>query len=292
MSVPYDRDQHALIFMHISKSAGSTLGNIIDRNYAVDRLYVIMQNKDNEAFAAQPEAMRARVEMIRGMTYYGIHHAIPREARYFTLYRHPVDRVISQYFYVQRRKKKANAKAKTQPLEEFLERNPYHAQMQLGLTVGGDDKEFAQSQPLDSTHIAVARANLDRHFGLVGTIDRFDEALVLMKQRFGWRNIAYAKRNVAPEDQRAKVTPSQLRLIESMCALEIDFYEQVHAAFTAELRDQPPAFTREVESLQAGNRRYTVLWNATAPLRRTPAWLAFRRRFWPTWTPWEDDADA
>lgn len=292
MSIPYDRDRHALIFMHIGKTAGSTLGNIIDRHYPNDRLYVMMQDKDNETFAAQPEALRARVEMIRGMTYYGIHRVIPRESRYFTLYRHPVDRVISQYFYVQRRKKRENPDARVQPLEGFLERNPFHTQMQLGLTVGADDKRFAQSQPLDSSHIAVAQANLARHFSLVGTVDRFDEALVLMKQRFGWNNIVYAKRNVAPEDQRAKITPEQLRLIESMCALEIEFYEQVHAAFAADLRDQPPSFAREVEALQSGSRRYSRLWNATASLRRTPAWMAFRRRFWPTWTPWEDDADA
>jgi hypothetical protein len=278
--------------MHIGKTAGSTLGNIIDRHYANDRLYVMMQDKDNETFAAQPETLRARVEMIRGMTYYGIHRAIPREARYFTLYRHPVDRVISQYFYVQRRKKRENPSANVQPLEGFLERNPFHTQMQLGLTVGADDKRLAQSQPLDSSHIAVAHANLARHFSLVGTVDRFDEALVLMKQRFGWRNIAYAKRNVAPEDQRTKVTPAQLKLIETMCALEIEFYEQIKEAFAAELRDQPPAFAREVDALQSGSRRYSLLWNATSGLRRTPAWMAFRRRFWPAWTPWEDDADA
>jgi hypothetical protein len=77
-----------------------------------------------------------------------------------------------------------------------------------------------------------------------------------------------------------------------MCALEIEFYEQIKEAFAAELRDQPPAFAREVDALQSGSRRYSLLWNATSGLRRTPAWMAFRRRFWPAWTPWEDDADA
>lgn len=291
MNVPYDRDQHALIFMHIPKTAGSTLGNIIDRHYANNRLFVMIHDRDNDTFAAQPEDMRARVQMVRGMTYYGIHRVIPRESRYFTLYRHPVDRVISQYFYVQRRKMRGNPSAKVQPLEAFLERNPFHTQMQLGLTVGGDSKGEARAQSLDSSHISVARANLERHFSLVGTIDHFDEALVLMKHRFGWKNVAYARRNVAPEDQRAKVTPGQLRQIESMCALETEFYEQIRADFEAELRDQPPAFAREVEAARSASRAYRVTWDVTAPLRHSRLWTAFRRRFWPTWAGWDDDSE-
>lgn len=289
MNLPYDRAQHALIFMHIGKTAGSTLGNIIDRQYANDRLYVIMHNDDNEVFAAQPEHLRAQVEMVRGMTYYGIHNAIPRESRYFTLYRHPVDRVISEYFYVQRRKIRQGRTPKPRSLEAFLEHRPYHTQMQLGLTVGGTSKGGAMTQPLDNSHLAIAKANLDRHFSLVGTIDHFDEALVLMKHRFGWNSIAYARRNVAPDDQRAKITPAQLKMLEKLCALEIEFYETLRANFEAELRDQPPSFARDVEQLRRSSSVYRAAWNASARLRQTALWRALRQRFRPAWTGWDDD---
>jgi hypothetical protein len=285
----HDAPDQALIFLHIGKTAGSTLGNIIDRNYPNNQLYVIAKNDDNARFAALPEAARARVQMLRGITYYGIHTHLPAPARYFTLLRDPVERVISGFFYNQRRRKRMGIEVRREiGLKQWLKLEPFQAELQLRMLVGGATIEAALTDPLPENAVEIAMQHIRQHFSLVATINEFDEALLLMQDLFGWKRIAYARRNVAPLDQRALLTDEQIAFIEEKTIVPRQLYARVQAESQALIAAQPAEFQDRLARLRQDSERYATIWNRTRWLRGTSAWRALRRRIDPVWEPWDD----
>lgn len=284
-------DQPTCIFLHFGKTAGSTLGTIIDRQYPNDRLYVMQKNIDNDHFINQPESKRAQVLCVRGITYYGIHEHIPRPTTYFTLLRHPVDRVISQYFYNQRRHVRDGLELKREiELEKLLHKQDIHTRMQISMIIGGKDMQTAIDTPLPPNAVELAKQRLRDHFSVVGLVERFDESLLLMKYAFGWQNIYFGTRNVAPDrSQRDRVSPDVIKLIEQKAAPEIELYEYVRDQFDATMRQQPPELLAELKKFQERNQLYSKLWQRTSPIRKTALWRMFRRALMPVWKPWDAD---
>lgn len=288
---PNDPDTSAVIFLHIGKTAGSTLGNIIDRQYANNRLFVIFSNEDNEKFKNQPEAHRANIQCLRGITYYGIHNAIPKPATYFTLLRHPLDRVISQYFHNQRRRARMSIEMKKEPtIWDFLNKQPQQATLQLRMIVGGDTMEGAFSQTLPDDALDIAKAHLEQHFSVVGLVDQFDETLMLLKQTYGWRSINYGQRNVAPNrSQRDQLGPKAIARIEQMIVPELELYEWVQKRFEETLARQSPDFTENLAKFRRTNQLYSRVWQGTEGIRKTAGWRTVRRLVSPAWEGWDDE---
>lgn len=285
MNLTYNRDTDAAIFLHLGKTAGSTLGNIIDRQYPHDKLYVIGVNADNARFAQLPEDYRTSLQCVRGITYYGIHNFIPKPSVYFTLLRHPVERVISQHFYNQRRRERQGVAMQREPyIWEMLNHEPFQATLQLRMILGGNDMTTALEQPLPPDALEIAKRHLEQHFSVIGLVEHFDKTLALLKHAFGWRGVFYGQRNVAPNRaQRDDIPPRAIELIEQMAAPEIELYEWAQKRFEDTLQAQPQAFWDDLESFQRFNQLYNRVWNGTNAVRKTAAWRTFRRYFWPTW---------
>lgn len=288
---PHDANTDAVIFLHLGKTAGSTLGNIIDRQYPNNRLFVIFTNEDNEKFKAQPETQRANIQCLRGITYYGIHHAIPKPATYFTLLRPPLDRVISQYFHNQRRRAKMGIVMKQEPnIWDFLNKQPEQATLQLRMIVGGDTIEGALAQTLPENALDIAKAHLERHFSVVGLVDHFDETVMLLKQTYGWNSVQYGQRNVAPNRaQRDQLGPKAIARIEHMIEPELELYEWVQRRFEETLAAQSPDFHENLAKFRRTNQLYSRVWQSTKGIRKTAGWRTVRRLVSPAWEGWDDE---
>src|SRR5678815_616084 len=90
-----------VIFLHIPKTAGSTLDKIIDHQYKrtsiFTRAYISM-----DEFKILPEAHREKIRVLRGHMHFGVHEYLPQSSIYITILRNPIDRVISHYYMVLR----------------------------------------------------------------------------------------------------------------------------------------------------------------------------------------------
>ncbi|MGH3075770.1 MAG: hypothetical protein ACRDQC_12610, partial [Gaiellales bacterium] len=94
-----------IIFLHIGKTAGSTLRPVLKRQFSRSEAITIRARRRPREetltdFARLPEADRMRPRLIMGHTVFGLHESVPRPSTYITMVRNPVRLAVSQYRYV------------------------------------------------------------------------------------------------------------------------------------------------------------------------------------------------
>lgn len=248
-----------VIFLHLPKTAGVTLYQIIDRQYAPQHIYNIGGNFHTfEAFVSLGEADRARIRMLRGHQDFGLHCYLPQPATYLTLLREPVSRVISYFYFTRSRPQDhyGQVMASTQiDLKTYIESgidisvDNLQTRMLCGI---GDRLPFAACT---TEHLQTAKKHLREHFAVVGLTERFDETLLLLKKALGWKNLFYIPRNVSAERPRkSQLPPATIAAIVQANQLDGQLYEYATALFEEQVRQQGPTFAREVARWQLVNR--------------------------------------
>ncbi|MCL4396622.1 MAG: sulfotransferase family protein [Chloroflexi bacterium] len=188
------QDYRSLVFVHIPKAAGTTLGRIIERQYSPRSLVGIDARPGPDVFAdltRLSQAQKSQIRCVMGKVPFGAHIHILPPWRYVTMMRKPVDRIISHYFYVLRT-----------PLHYLHEQVVSRHMTLLDYATSGLSGELENDQtrliagrdPGDGGEmLRIAKANVREQFTVVGLLERFDESLLLMKKRLGWRNIYYVR---------------------------------------------------------------------------------------------------
>ena len=99
------RHEWTLIFLHIPKTAGTSLRQAIGSAYEPHERLYLYDNPSLEGslspkeFKQLPEETRARLRFVMGHIPFGLHRSIPRESRYVVVLRDPVERVVSHYYH-------------------------------------------------------------------------------------------------------------------------------------------------------------------------------------------------
>jgi len=253
-----------LIFVHLPKTAGTTLRGIVERQYRhslICRAYPSAEGKlESRQVGALPIETIRRIGLLEGHIEFGWHSVLPQKAVYLTMLREPISRVISIYNYVERDVNHPlhNAvKSGAIGIEEFLKRK-VTADATNGQTYwlsGGVDTEV-QSHTAEEA-LETAKNNLTKYFPAVGIQERFDESLVLFKRIYHWRWIYYTSKNVANSRPNKKAMPDRIvRLIQDLNQLDMDLYEFARKLFCDEVRKEGGNFESEVAHFQVANRTF------------------------------------
>src|SRR5437667_7925610 len=142
-------DHEALIFLHIPKTAGTTLNRIIEWQYSPLSIFTIDPygiRATTERFKTFSEQRRRRLRVVRGHLFYGIHESLPQGATYITMLRDPVARLLSTYYFVLRRPlNPLHRKLKKEGLriEDCLQLFPERSNTQCRLIAGVKDTAIA-----------------------------------------------------------------------------------------------------------------------------------------------------
>lgn len=241
------------IFLHHSKTAGTTLNKIIDRNYAPGEVYTIgrIMQDGIDQFEALSSAEKARLRMVRGHMPFGLHHQLTQPFIYITLIRDPVERIISSYAHIVRNTAHplhATVTAKQMSLRHCLE------EKMLGLPPDGQTldmcaREIQVTKPrVDAELLQVAIDNIEQHFAVVGLTEQFDLSLLLMQQALGWKKIRYAKRNVSIKRlRREELDAETMALVMDYCHFDQKLYD-----YAAKRLTQQAATLTNLEARLAG----------------------------------------
>lgn len=242
-------DGEALIFLHIPKTAGTTLNRIIEWQYSPLSIFTM----DPYRIRATPERLRKlseqrrrRLRVVRGHLYYGIHDALPQGATYMTMLRDPVARFFSSYYFIQRRPlHPMHRKVTTERIgvEDFIRLTPHRQNLQCSLIAGIKNDGKCDERTLDK-----AKENLLNAFGAVGISERFEESLVLFSEIFGWEIPFYENRKVSKT--RPQIQAGAVELIREHNRLDLGLYEFGKKLFEESLQKRETAVKQRLEALR------------------------------------------
>jgi len=226
-----------LLFLHLPKTAGTTLKSIIGQVYGEERAAFLRVGRgDLEAFAARPEAERAGYDVVSGHLQWAERTVLPG-ASVITMLREPIDRVISWYHY-----------NKTNPHADLYQRLNEHdlsfedlARRRVLDSVGNQMVAMLADPGAKgpTAMIASAKANLEScvEFGLA---EHFDESIRRYTAALNWPEVTWESRNVSKGRMAVgDLDPSTRAMMQQICLADLKLY--THAVRLFESRGSAQA---------------------------------------------------
>jgi hypothetical protein len=275
-----------LVFLHIPKTAGTTLSHMIVRRFRREQIFHVRNPKfpkgpvysENygtvEAFQALPETERAGFRCILGHFHYGLHRWIPGPAVYVTMVRDPIERLLSQLSQYNKMIRNSEIASQGQvSLQEYLRVAPaaaenHHARFLLGV----DDYDVLDAAERRSLVLTALR----ERFLWVGVQEQFDESVVLLHRKLGWTPLPFGRLNVSPDRTRLEdYPPETISRLRSINQLDLAVHEYAVDRLLSE--------TRALRGFERKVRRYRKLgrWAERRPvLYRIMSMMIGARKRW------------
>lgn len=217
-----------LIFLHIPKTAGTSLRTLISEAYPGEECLLLYSQFEPEVFAAIQQAL-PKSKVLYGHVCYGVHETLGISGRYVTFLRHPIDRVLSFYSHNAREPgmywygEIQNGLSLQEMVERELtiETNNHITRILTG---------YAPSQILDDEAVlAQAIANLERHFCFVGLSEHLEMGVQTLKTAFNWQIGKIPRLNINPHP--VTIDAATLATLEKYNRLDLLLYNYVKRHF-------------------------------------------------------------
>jgi len=176
-------DQRKIIFLHLPKTGGTTLVNMLHQKYGLQQSQLIYGDKDSQL----RQALDNQIEFLHGHFSFQLIELL-REHDYFsaTLLRDPVERVISRYVHLQY-SEDANLVAERESYKNFEDYlQSFFAQNWQCQVLGGEMHTKADSK----ISMQGALRNLYT-FDWVGVAEHLNEGMLDLSLKLGFENGYY-----------------------------------------------------------------------------------------------------
>jgi Sulfotransferase family len=252
-----------LVFVHIPKTAGTTLTTILNMNQPGARsraLGNVFKGGGGVKRGVKFERIRGErggldlegVNVLTGHFPLGMRKHLPkdRDVRSFTFLREPADRTLSHYFQIRRIEERDRAQGRERSKRESLGLDPLPVDPTLDDMVEGgyvhdnlhtrmlcgDLEPFGE---VTEDMLAEAKRNLRDELVFFGLMERFDESLVLAKRRLGLSTVLYkppgtgasAGRVNAARPRGEQVPDELLRAARKWNRYDIELYRYANELF-------------------------------------------------------------
>jgi hypothetical protein len=271
------RTEPLLFFIHIPKTAGTTLGGILVQHYGRDRVFACHPDRaivgyTAEDFLSFPAEKRNNFQLVRGHFGYGLHEDYQEPYKYITILRDPVDRVISHYYYVLKRTDHYLHKKVT---SENISLKDY---VTSGLTGEMDNGQlrmltgptgyYARFGTCTPELLELAKEHLRNDFVVVGISERFDETLLVLKEILGVSTPFYLNLKVNNKrPKREKMTDDVIEAIRAHNPLDEEIYQYANALMDELIEKHIPFFRIKLSLFRLRLRIYGRLfqWSRALP---------------------------
>ena len=272
--------KEAVIFLHLPKTAGTTLNRLIEWEYPLSEMYSV-DPVFFEWSAARlyrlPSERLARTRMFKGHMLFGLHKVLPQPATYITVLRDPIDRVISAFYFMRNYKLHPlywKFRFQNYTLEDFV-RWSRRDNVQSKIIAGAKYEE-----PCTAEIAERAKNNLRQHFSVVGLSERFEESLALMKLRFNWQLSTYSSFNVTrSRPKKRDLSPATLDLIRESNSFDIELYRCAEAMLTDAINKNAQEVASVARHLVEARTRTRNSLSASAFAVRSAARKAISRAY-------------
>lgn len=257
-----------LVFLHIPKTAGSTFHTILGERYPTVTTMNLFGSRYSDPeikrFIELPEVTKSKIKLLKGHMPFGLHQYLPGTSKYISILRDPVERIISQYYYI-----KANTH---NPLHETLVgKNMSISQIvssgvSIGLNNGqcrflnGDISQYAFNQ-CDEGMLNNVKENIRKHYLWLGITERFDESLLVLSKKIGWQNPPYYFRHNTSKTRTKKSGTSleDINTIQEFNQLDITLYDYANKILDDEI-SKIDDFSEKMNTFKAKNAQLQKRW--------------------------------
>jgi hypothetical protein len=230
-----------LLFVHVPKTAGTTLRVVMARQYLGQRVFTIGHDieADRQRLGAMREQEKRRLRAVFGHMAWGWHEQLAPDQpyAYITMLREPVERVLSLWAHCQLSEHYLGAAVKGMNLTNFITSGvTRRADNAMVRQLCGED-QFINQAPYNDMIIplgGVTQAHLDaakENIGscsVVGVAEQFPQFIKTMNRRYAWRVASWRNENVTrwPRLKRANLDRKTLAVVEAATALDRELYEE------------------------------------------------------------------
>lgn len=257
-----------LIFIHIPKTGGSTFHSIINKRYDSSEIYNVFGSKQNDEeiknFIELPVYKKERIKLLKGHMPFGLHSYLNDRFSYITFLRNPVDRVISQYYYIKKNKNNPNheiVEGDAMSISDFVESG-----IVTGMNNGqarfitGDVNRLPYGD--DTNLLSDAKENINRYFRWVGVTERFDESMISLWNILEWdKKPYYIKQNVSKvRKSLSEIDEKDLRVVKNYNSVDEKLYEYANQLLDESLSNIKDC-DKILESYKKHNEKISNRWS-------------------------------
>lgn len=268
-----------IIYLHIPKTAGSTLHAIHDHLYPPEQILHLKGDPHIDTAVAHfkqlDTATKQSIRLLTGHFDYGLHAWLPQPATYFTILRDPVERVLSYYYFILRTPIHPRHQEMTQNKTSIADfaRHILGHNNQTRFLAG----TWLPDIPCTQETLTQAKQHILQNFALVGLSEQFDTTLLLLQQAFNWPRLPYYRaRNVTKNRPgRQLLEDEALVAIQETQAYDLALYAFAQERFAAAVRQSGLPFKIAQMQHQLYQRAYPHL----DKIRRTSVRQLIRQRW-------------
>lgn len=264
MSAMKDNDlKDVFIFVHIAKTAGSTLLYILEKNFRKGFLPLYSSKKDDFFSSDETRAIATIHSKVRCIASHDIvlPYKQPTDVniRYvpFVFFRDPAERIISEYLY-QKSRVIRGLVIKEAPTDSFIKW--YEFQLAYGNKISNGRWTFGKNLQLyqidQSMDIESAKRRLSEEFLFAGLTERFDESLIILKEKMKKigvdLDVSYIKQNVTKNivdlsRERDDIRKEYSGMLRENNRDEYEIYNFINAQLDADIEQYEGDFYLDLE---------------------------------------------
>lgn len=233
-----------VLFLHIPKTAGSTLRSILQLQYK-NRHAIFLKGSDPVLSFNDwlDNNTLEHIDLLFGHIDFGIHKNFTNEVEYVTMLRHPLNRIVSHYNYVKRESNHylhSKVIDNNLSLKQFVE-NGYSLELNNGMVrvligAGGSHKnEYSKYNipygKCENWMLKEAKENIKQYFKMVGLQEEFEKSIVMLKRTLNWNTFKpYVSQNRAIKKYK-QLDEDTYNVIRKYNELDFQLFEYVQDSF-------------------------------------------------------------
>jgi hypothetical protein len=271
-----------LIHLHIAKTGGTTLSSMVKHAFASGEIFETI-SKGHQVYGgldlltlASCERMLhdcdlARLRYFTGHVPMGVDRLFGRPAKYIAVVRHPVERLLSYFYYRNQGADPYCKDGKPITFEDYVQSggdiifDNYQVRVISGSpeldAPAGASGALVQGAPVESRHLELAKRNVENDFLSIAPLEQITELALVLRRIYGWpmRRLQTEYKNPTAERPRApSLPPRLLRIIEERNAHDIALYQWVCRRFVDQKKLYEPELSRDRRVFTLTNRALTT----------------------------------
>jgi hypothetical protein len=272
-----------LIHLHIAKTGGTSLSSMVKHGFRSEEVFEsinqgeeVYNGLDRVTYESSERRLTDyglnRIRYLSGHVPMGVHRVFDRPAKYMTVIRHPVDRVISYFFFRTQIDDPYLKNGKPLTFEEYVE-SRYDNQLldyQVRVVSGSSDFEAAVPErggqvfgtQVESRHLEEAKRNIEEHFMTIAQLEQMTDLALLLRRIYGWpmRRLQTEYKNPTKGRPSLKdIPPRLIRIVEDCNSHDMELYEWVGKRFTEQRQLFEPELSRDRRIFNIVNRALTTV---------------------------------